>query len=216
MNDNAPAVKVEAVRAEGAEVVLVDRYRRIAVAEERARQDRLAMIPPFNHPDVILGQATCALEILDQWKDPAHLLCPIGGGGLLAGCCTAIMAMAHPAEPIGVEPTGAAKLSAAIAAGRPTALDQTASLADGLLPTAVGEIPWERIRQRVSRAFQVSDDSIGRAVGFLFREMGLRVEPSGAVGVAALLDGQLSPWGPVVVILSGGNVDPRVFAELTQ
>jgi threo-3-hydroxy-L-aspartate ammonia-lyase len=216
MNDNAPAVKVAAVRAEGAEVVLVDRYRRVAVAEERALQDRLAMIPPFNHPDVILGQATCALEILDEWSEPAHLLCPIGGGGLLAGCCTAILALDRPVEPIGVEPTGAAKLSAAIAAGRPTTLDQTASLADGLLPIAVGELPWERIRHRVSRAFQVSDDSIGRAVGFLFREMGLKVEPSGAVGVAALLDGQLSPRGPVAVILSGGNVDPQLFRELTE
>lgn len=215
MNDNAPAVKVDAVRAEGAEVVLVDRYRRVAVAEERAQCDRLSMIPPFNHPDVILGQATCGLEILDQWPDPAHLLCPIGGGGLLAGCCTAIMAAGHPVEPIGVEPAGAAKLSAALKAGRPTALDQTASLADGLLPTAVGELPWERIRQRVTRAFQVSDDSIGRAVGFLFREMGLKVEPSGAVGIAALLDGQLSPRGPVAVILSGGNVDPDLFGRLT-
>jgi len=216
MNDNAPAVKVDAVRAEGAEVVLVDRYQRVAVAEERGRRDRLAMIPPFNHPDVILGQATCALEILDRWPEPAHLLCPIGGGGLLAGCCTAILALDHPVEPIGVEPAGAAKLSAAIAAGKPTALKETASIADGLLPTAVGELPWERIRERVSRAFQVSDDAIRAAVGFLFREMGLKVEPSGAVGVAALLDGQLQPRGPVAVILSGGNVDPRLFGELTQ
>lgn len=216
MNDNAPAVKVDAVRAEGAAVVLVDRYQRVAVAEERARRDHLAMIPPFNHPDVILGQATCALEVLDQWPEPAHLLCPVGGGGLLAGCCTAIMALDHPVEPVGVEPSGAAKLSAALAAGRPVALEKTASLADGLLPTAVGELPWERIRHRVSRAFPVSDASIGRAVGFLFREMGLKVEPSGAVGVAALLDGQLQPRGPVAVIVSGGNVDPKLFGELTS
>jgi threonine dehydratase len=125
------------------------------------------------------------------------------------------MALEHPVEPIGVEPAGAAKLSAAIVAGKPTALEKTASIADGLLPTAVGELPWEPIRQRVTRAFKVSDDSIGRAVGFLFREMGLKVEPSGAVGVAALLDGQLAPKGPVAVILSGGNVDPKLFGELT-
>jgi threonine dehydratase len=215
MNDNAPAVKVDAVRAEGAEVVLVDRYQRVATAEARARRDGLTMIPPFNDPDVILGQATCALEILDEWPEAAHLLCPIGGGGLLAGCCTSIMALDHPVEPIGVEPAGAAKLSAALAAGKPAALEKTASIADGLLPTAVGELTWERIRQRVRRAFQVSDESIGRAVGFLFREMGLKVEPSGAVGVAALLDGQLKPRGPVAVILSGGNVDPELFGRLT-
>jgi threonine dehydratase len=164
---------------------------------------------------VILGQSTCALEILDQWPEAAHLLSPIGGGGLLAGCCTAAIGLDHPVEPIGVEPAGAAKLSAALTAGRPTALEKTASIADGLLPVAVGEIPWERIRQRVTRAFRVSDESIGHAVGFLFNEMGLRVEPSGAVAVAALLDGQLAPRGPVAVILSGGNVDPQLFEELT-
>jgi threonine dehydratase len=125
------------------------------------------------------------------------------------------MALDHPVEAIGVEPVGAAKLSAALAAGRPTALEKTASVADGLLPTAVGDVPWERIRKCVTRAFQVSDDSIGRAVGFLFREMGLKVEPSGAVGVAALLGGQLRPNGPVAVILSGGNVDPELFGRLT-
>jgi threonine dehydratase len=216
MNDNAPPVKIDAVRTEGAEVVLVDRYQRTRVAEERAAHEGLALIPPFNHPDVILGQATCGLEILEERPELAHLLSPIGGGGLLAGCCAAAMALEHPVEPIGIEPEGAAKLSAALAAGHPTSLDRTASIADGLLPVAVGELPWERIRQRVTRAFRVSDASIGNAVRFLFREMGLTVEPSGAVGVAALLDGQLSPRGPVAVILSGGNVDPELFATLTH
>lgn len=215
MNDNAPPVKVDAVRALGAEVVLVDRYRRTTVAEERAQRDGLTMVPPFNHPDVILGQATCGLEILDQAPDTTHLLSPIGGGGLLAGCCTAAMALEHRVEPIGVEPAGAAKLSAALAAGYPASLDHTASVADGLLPTAVGELPWERIRQRVTRAFRVDDAAIGRAVGFLFRHLGLKVEPSGAVGIAALLEGQLEPSGPIAVILSGGNVDPDLFADMT-
>jgi threonine dehydratase len=215
MNDTAPPVKVEAVRAEGAEVVLADRSRRTRVAEERAAREGLALIPPFNHPDVILGQATCGLEILDERPEIAHLLSPIGGGGLLAGCCTAAMALEHPVEPIGVEPEGAAKLSAALAAGRPASLDRTASIADGLLPPAVGELPWERIRPRVTRAFRVDDAAIGNAVRFLFRQLGLKVEPSGAVGVAAVLDGQLAPRGPVAVILSGGNVDPDLFARLT-
>ena len=215
MNDNAPPVKVDAVRAEGAEVILVDRYQRAETAASTARREALAMIPPFNHPDVILGQATCGLEILDQHPETAHLLVPIGGGGLLAGCCTAAMALGYPVELIGVEPEGAAKLSAALAAGHPTPLEGTASIADGLLPVAVGEIPWSRIRQRVRRAFRTGEDAIAAAVGFLFRDMGLKVEPSGAVAVAALFEGKLEPAGPVAAILSGGNVDPDLFSRLT-
>jgi threo-3-hydroxy-L-aspartate ammonia-lyase len=214
MNDNAPAIKVEAVRAEGAEVVLVDRYQRAQTAESLAVTEGLAMIPPFEHPDVVLGQATCALEILEERPEVVTLLVPIGGGGLLAGCCTAANALGHDAELIGVEPDGAAKLSAALAAGEPVALRETASLADGLLPVAVGQIPWSRIAQRVRRAFRISDEAIGAAVGFLFRHMGLVLEPSGAVGVAALLSGQLQPRGPVAAILSGGNVDPALFERL--
>ena len=214
MNDNAPAVKVDAVRAEGAEVVLVDRYARAQTADRLAGERGLRMIPPFDHPDVILGQATCTLEILEECPEVTALLCPVGGGGLLAGCCTAAMALDHPVELIGVEPAGAAKLSAALEAGKPVALASTASLADGLLPVAVGEVPWSRIAQRVTRAFRIEDDAIAAAVRFLFRKMGLRVEPSGAVAVAALLEGRLQPTGPVAAILSGGNMDPALFERL--
>ncbi len=215
MNDNAPALKIEAVRAEGAQVILVDRYLRAGTAEELAARERLAMVPPYEHADVILGQGTCALEILDERPEVATLLVPIGGGGLLAGSCLAAQTLDHPAELIGVEPEGAAKLSAALAAGHPVALQETASIADGLLPVAVGVIPWSRIGQRVHRALRISDDAIGNAVGFLFRTMGLRVEPSGAVTVAALLEGRIRPEGPVAAILSGGNVDPELFTRLT-
>ncbi|NOT07266.1 MAG: threonine/serine dehydratase [Gemmatimonadales bacterium] len=214
MNDNAPPLKVEAVRAEGAEVVLVDRYKRLATANELAARESLSMVPPFEHEDVILGQGTCALEILDDIPDLSALISPVGGGGLIAGCCLAAEALGHPVEVVGAEPVGAAKLTAALAAGRPTALASTASIADGLLPVSVGEIPWSRIGQRVQRAVRISEDGIARAVRFLFHDMGLRVEPSGAVSVAALLEGGFRPTGPVAAILSGGNVDPDLFARL--
>jgi threonine dehydratase len=215
MNDNAPPVKVDAVRSEGAEVVLVDRYLRLQTAEALAARDGLLMVPPFEHPDVVLGQATCALEILDDRPDLTALLSPIGGGGLLAGCCAAAGALNRSVEIIGVEPEGAAKLTAALAAGQPVALSSTASIADGLLPVAVGRIPWEWIGQRVRRALRINEDAIAAAVRFLYYQMGLKVEPSGAVAVAALLEGQLRPQGPVAAILSGGNVDPGLFARLT-
>lgn len=215
MNDNAPPVKVEAVRAEGAEVVLVDRYIRQKTAEELAGREGLAMIPPFEHPDVILGQATCALEILEERPEISALLVPVGGGGLLGGSCLAAAALGTAAELIGVEPEGAAKLSAALAAGKPAALPATASIADGLLPVMLGHIPWTHIGQRVHRALRIPEEGIASAVRFLFRNMGLRVEPSGAVTVAALLEQTYRPAGPVAAILSGGNVDPDLFARLT-
>ena len=215
MNDNAPPVKVDAVRAEGAEVVLVDRYVRQKTAEELAAREQLAMVPPFEHEDVILGQATCALEILDVRPEIAAILVPVGGGGLLAGSCLAATALKHPAELIGAEPEGAAKLTAALAAGGPTTLAATASIADGLLPVALGRLPWGHIGQRVQRALGISEEAIAASVRYLFQDMGLKVEPSGAVAVAALLQGHYRPPGPVAAILSGGNVDPDLFARLT-
>lgn len=214
MNDNAPSVKVDAVRAEGAEVVLVDRYRRAKTAEELAARDGLAMIPPFEHHHVVLGQGTCALEILDDRPEITALLVPVGGGGLLAGCCTAAKALGHGVELIGTEPEGAAKLSAALSAGRPTPLESTASIADGLLPVAIGQVPWQWIEQQVRRALRISEEGIAAAVRFLFQDMGLQVEPSGAVAVAALLERRIEPNGPVAAILSGGNVDPTLFERL--
>ena len=215
MNDNAPPVKVDAVRAEGAEVILVDRYKRVETAEAIAAKESLAMVPPFEHDDVVLGQATCTLEVLDQLPDLSALLVPVGGGGLIAGACYAAEALGSRVEIIGVEPAGAAKLTAALAAGRPTVLDKTGSLADGLLPVSIGSIPWQYISRRVRRAIQVDDDAIAEAVRFLFRTMGLRLEPSGAVPVAALLGSGFRPDGPTALILSGGNVDPGLFARLT-
>ena len=215
MNDNAPPIKVEAVRAEGAEVLLVDRYVRQKTADELAARERLAMVPPYEHDDVILGQGTCALEILDDHPEITALLVPIGGGGLLAGSCLAAAALNHPVELIGAEPEGAAKLSAALAAGAPTALTGTASIADGLLPVAVGRLPWIQIGQRVHRAVRISEEALAASVRYLFRDLGLKVEPSGAVAVAALLEGHVRPPGPVAAVLSGGNVDPDLFSKLT-
>jgi threonine dehydratase len=118
------------------------------------------------------------------------------------------------ARVVGVEPEGAAKLSAALEAGHPVALESTASLADGLLPLSVGTLTFEYIRQVVREAVRVTDDEIVTAVRYLWREQGLRVEPSGAVGVAALLSGKFKPKTPTAILLTGGNVDPALFQKL--
>ncbi len=219
MPESAPAVKVAGVRRYGGEVVFAgatrspEQQRR---ADRYAAEDGLTMIPPFDHPDVIAGQGTAGLEILEQVPEVRTVLVPVGGGGLLSGITTAIHALRPAVEIIGVEPAGAAKLSAALAAGHPETLERTASLADGLLTRAIGALPWSLIRSNVHRAITVTEEEIGQAVRFLYQAQGLMVEPSGAVTVAALLAGKVSSAGPVVAVLSGGNVDPEVFRRLVQ
>jgi threonine dehydratase len=189
---------------------------RKAKAEEIRAADGLAMIPPFDHPDVIAGQGTCGLEILEQWPHVDTILVPVGGGGLLAGICVAVAGIHPETRVVGVEPEGAAKLTAAMRAGAPTALASTASVADGLLPLAVGEMTFPLIRPVVHQVVTVTDDDITMAVRLLYREAGLRVEPSGAATTAAILSGQVKPEGAAVAVVSGGNVDEEFFDRLVS
>jgi len=219
MPESAPAVKVAGVKRHGGEVVFAGKTRspeQQRVADRVAAADHLTMIPPYDHPDVIAGQGTVGLEVLEQVPTVARVLVPVGGGGLLSGITAAILALRPEVEIIGVEPAGAAKLSAALANDRPTTLEQTASVADGLLTRAIGTLPWSVIHHRVLRAITVSESEIGLAVRWLFQHQGLRVEPSGAVAAAAVLSGQLPSDVPTVAILSGGNIDFEVFERLVS
>ena len=214
MPADAPEVKIAGVRAEGGEVVFVqDRSERSPTAERLEREQGLISIPPYEHPDVVAGQGTVGLEILEQLPAVQEILVPVGGGGLLAGICAAVSGLAPEVKVTGVEPEGAAKLSAALAAQRPVSVGEPKSIADGLLPPRLGEIPWSCVSGVVSRAVTVSDESIGVAVRYLHEVAGLRVEPSGATTVAALLSG-VEVRAPVVAVLSGGNVDPALFQRL--
>lgn len=216
MPRTAPTVKVEGVRRYGGEIIFCEPTTpaRLALAREVQLREGLTMVPPYDDPNIVLGQATCALEALDQVPGLRTFLSPVGGGGLLAGTCATVRALAPDATIIGVEPDGAPKLTAALAAGRPTTLEQTGSIADGLLPMTIGALTFEYIRPMVCQSVTVSDQEIGEAVRFLHLSEGLRVEPSGAVGVAALLQGKVRPTGPTGVWLSGGNVDPARFDAL--
>jgi threonine dehydratase len=127
----------------------------------------------------------------------------------------AVQALAPEVEVVAVEPSGAAKLSAALAAGEPRTLDRTESLADGLLTRSVGRFTFPILRRTVRRAVQVGEDEIAAAVRWLHREAGITAEPSGAVTTAALLSGKARPSGPTVAVVSGGNVDPALFHRLT-
>jgi len=217
MPESAPGIKVAGVRSHGGEVIFAGKTRSAeqqVVAEGFVTSRGMTMIPPFDHPGVITGQGTCGLEIMEQAPGVRTVLVPVGGGGLLSGVTTAISGLRPDIEIIGVEPAGAPKLSAALAADGPVLLEQTASVADGLLTRSIGVLPWSLIHGRVRRAVQVTEAEIGAAVRWLYHHQGLRVEPSGAVTVAAVLAGKIESDGPIVAVLSGGNVDPDLFQRL--
>ena len=216
MPKTAPAVKVEGVKRYGGEIVFVERHERVKVCADIAEREGLVLIPPYEHADVIAGQGTLTLEILEEWPEVRALLVQVGGGGLLAGAAAAIVATGADVDLIAVEPEGAAKAAAALSAGAPVTLDAPTSVADGLIPPSVGRLPFEVFHDVVAQAVQVSDADIGAAVRHLHVEAGLRVEPSGAASVAALLAGRYAPSGPVAVIASGGNVDDAVFARFLE
>jgi threonine dehydratase len=218
MPERAPAIKVEGVRRQGAEVVLAgstssERYER---AKALADEQGLTIVPPYESLDVIAGQGTCGLEILEDWPAVETILVPVGGGGLIAGIAAAVAAVKPSVRIVGVEPVGAPKLTRALEAGRPVTTEFKGSLADGLLPIRIGELPFAVLSGIVTEAIQVSDDEIAAGVRFLYHEKQLVVEPSGAVTTAALLTGRVRPNGPAVAVVSGGNIDPDLFQRLVH
>ena len=212
MPETAPAVKVEGVKHWGGEVVMAGRTSedRRTKAEEIAARDGLAIVPPFDHPDIIAGQATLALEIVEQLPEVETVLVPVGGGGLISGVVTGLAAVKSRAKVWGVEPAGAPKLKRSLEAGKLVRLETTASIADGLITLNVGGIPFaelERHRERLRGVVLVEDDSIRDAMHFLWRTCQLAVEPSGAATTAALISGAVRPSGVTVLVVSGGNID---------
>ncbi len=215
MPETAPAAKIEGVKRWDGEVVFAgrtseDRYRKaLAVAEAEG----LTIIPPYDHPAIIAGQGTTGLEIAEDLPEVGHVAVPVGGGGLIAGITAALRAIRPEARVTGVEPEGAAALHAALAAGHPVRLEHTASMADGLLPLAVGTLTFDHVRDVVD-AVRVPEEAIAEATVWLHHEAGVTAEPSGAVTTAALRTGALIPRGPTVLVVSGGNVDLAMVNSL--
>jgi len=218
MPTTAPKVKVEGARGYGAEVTFagttsLDRKVR---AEALATERQLTMVPPFDHPMIIAGQGTVGLEILEQCPTVATVFVEVGGGGLSSGVSAAIKRRAPHVRIVGVEPSGAAKMKTSLAAGHPVTLEKTASIADGLLTVRPGELTYEHVCAFVDDVVTVDDEDMVRAIGWLFRHARLVVEPSGSVTTAAVMLGLggINPSrGPVVAIVSGGNVEPDKFAD---
>lgn len=218
MPETAPQVKVDGVRRYGGEVIVagttsVDRRVR---AEQEAASRGLTIVPPFDHPWIIAGAGTCGLEVLDQCADVEAVYVPVGGGGLISGVAAAVKHRRPAVRVVGVEPAGAAKMSASRAAGRPVRLDRTSSIADGLLPVQPGDLTFAHVQALVDDLVTVSEEAIAAAVGWVFREARLVAEPSGAAAVAAVLGSGASADARAVAVISGGNVSPAEFARYIQ
>ena len=181
---------------------------RMERALEIARAEGSTVVPPYDDPTIIAGQGTVGLEIAEQLPDVATVLVPVGGGGLSAGVAAAVKLVAPGVRVIGVEPAGAPKLTRARAAGAPVRLEHTASIADGLLAVEIGRLPFAHHQRYVDDVVLVDDAAIRDAMRLLLERSKLVSEPSGAITVAALVSGAVVPSaGPVVAVLSGGNVD---------
>jgi len=218
MPETAPAVKVAGVRRWGGAVVFAGRTSedRQQEAEAIAAREGLAVVPPFDHPDIVAGQATVGLEIAQDLPDVQTVVVPVGGGGLIAGVVTGLEAAGSRARVWGVEPAGAPKLQRSLAAGRPVRLERTASVADGLITLSVGEVPFGELAARratLAGVALVEDDTLREAMHFLWRECRLAVEPSGAATTAAVRSGAVRPLAPAVLVVSGGNVDPSLLED---
>jgi threo-3-hydroxy-L-aspartate ammonia-lyase len=224
MPENAPAIKVAGVRRDGAEIVTTGPAsdERHAVAERLAAEHGYTMLPPYDDPEVIAGQGTAGLEIVEDLPNVTSVLVPIGGGGLIAGIAAAVKALAPGARIVGVEPEDAADARDSLAAGEIIAWPAeriARTLADGLRVTAVGRLPFAHMRAFVDEIVTVSDDELRNAMRALATRARLVVEPSGAAAMAAHLGGrapQPEEDDARVVILSGGNVDPLLLAEVLR
>jgi len=210
MPETVAAPKRRGVEKYGGEVVLAGRTSqdRYARAAEIAQREQLAMVPPFDHPAIIAGQGTAGLELVEDCPDVRTVAVPVGGGGLAAGVATAVKALRPQASVVTVEPEGAPTYERARAAGRPVTLERTGSVADGLLPLRIGDLTFAHLARNAANAYLVSDAAIVQAVRVALDRLKLVVEPSGAATLAWLLEQRAGAVaGPVVAVLSGGNIE---------
>jgi threo-3-hydroxy-L-aspartate ammonia-lyase len=217
MPEDAPPTKVAATRGYGAEVVTYDRYTqdRAALAQELATERGRTLIPPYDNYDVMAGQGTVALELLEEVGHLGALLVPVGGGGLMAGCATAATLMCPGIRMIGVEPAAGDDHARSLAAGERVEIAVPRTIADGQAISTPGELTFAVNRRLVESFELVSDEEIVAAMAFAFERLKIVLEPSGASALAALLAGRIHGMPERVgVVLSGGNVGLERFREL--
>jgi threonine dehydratase len=220
MPEGASISKVEGARALGATVHLIGSTvdQSLEAARRRAEEGGMAFVHPFDDPEVIAGQGSLGLELLEQVSDLVRAIVPVGGGGLASGVAVALKQQRPEVEVIGVQVTSCAPFPRSLESGRPVPVDSALTIADGIAVKRPGELTLKLIQRWVDRLMVVPEDDVAEAMVFLMQQAKLVVEGAGAVGVAALLGGQLELSGPgtTVVILSGGNVDPGLLAEIAR
>src|SRR5664279_2968 len=219
MPNGAPIPKVLATRGYGADVRFAgaELIESLGAAREFAAETGAVLIHPFDHPDIVAGQGTCGLEILQQCPEVATIVVSTGGGGLLAGIATAVKATRPGVRVIGVQAERAAAYPPSLAAGHPVPLASMATMADGIAVGCPGEVPYAIVAQLVDSIETVSEDTLSRAVLFLLERAKQLVEPAGAAAVARLLDAGRDVYrGPVVAVLSGGNIDPLLLLRIIR
>ena len=217
MPETSPPVKIAATRALGGEVILVPPAERESRVAELVAAHGYAYVPPFDDPRVIAGQGTVGLEILADLPEVATVLVPVGGGGLVSGIATAVKALRPDVRVVGCEPDLAGDLAESMRMGERQTwpVERTYRTIADAVRICVGELTWEHIRARVDDALTVSDDAIRAAVGALAVRSRLVAEPGGAVAVATYLAHAAElPPGPVVAVVSGGNIEPSLLADL--
>jgi threonine dehydratase len=218
MPEGAPIPKIAATRSYGADVrfagITVDEA--LVAASEHAERTGAVLIHPFDHPDVVAGQGTVGLEILEQCPDVRTIVVGTGGGGLLAGICVAVKALRPEVRIVGVQAAGAASFPPSLAAGRPVRLESMATMADGIAVGSPGRLTYELVRQHAADVVAVDEDALARALLLCLERAKLVVEPAGAASVAAVMEAPQDFEPPVVAVLSGGNIDPLLLMRVLR
>jgi threonine dehydratase len=216
MPSNAPQAKRSATEGYGATVIEYDPETddRLAIAQEIAQNKGAVLIPPFDHPDIIAGQGTAAVELIVDAGPLDALLVPVGGGGLLAGCAVAARNLSPDCKVIGVEPELADDAYRSFYSGTLQSVHNPPTIADGTRVSSIGHLNFALIRESVDAMCTVSEESIKQALRFLLLRTKLLVEPSGVLGVAALMSRSIEVEGRVGIVLSGGNIDADALAGI--
>jgi threonine dehydratase len=218
MPEGAPIPKTNATRGYGADVRFFGEYltQALVAAQGFADETGAVFIHPFDHTDIVAGQGTAGLEILQQAPRAATVMVPTGGGGLIAGIAIAIKGLRPDIRVVGVQAEEAAAFPESLRLGQPVALERMTTMADGIAVARPGDVPFGAIQQHVDDVVTVSEDSLSRALVMLLERAKMVVEPSGAAAVAALMDQPKAFATPVVAVLSGGNVDPLLLGKLIR
>lgn len=215
MPPSVPLVKKNQTASYGAKIILhgknqIEEQQKVL---EIAKEEGRIILSPYDHLDVIAGGGTISLEIYKDLPTIAYYFCPVGGGGIMAGCSTCFKNLNPKINTIAVEPLGANDYYLSKQSGQRVRNAEVSTIADGLRAPQVGDLPWPLLQKNVDEAICVGDEEIKRTMRFLYEKHGLMIEPSGAVSVAGLLFGKISVQGDVACVLSGANVDKERFYE---